>query len=254
MLAFFSNLYVRNKLLTRFGWIFWLLAMICTILYQMQPNNLITGINGWIKPFKFAGSIALFSWTMAWYLHYLTDKKAVRLYSVMVVIVMSLEQAIIMWQAYKGEKSHFNVSTPINAVLFTTMGVAITILTLWTGYIAYLFFKQKTFPISQTYLWGIRIGLIYFVLFSFEGGLMAQRLAHSVGGPDGSPGLPLLNWSRDLGDLRVAHFFGIHALQLIPLAGRYLTTKPIQLVVLSALYFIMVVVYLVEALWAVPAF
>lgn len=254
MLETLSQLHRRNKLLTRLGWLFWLLAFICTILYQAQPNNLITGINAWIKPFKFAASIALFSWTMAWFLHYLSDKKAVHRYSIMVVVVMLIEQGIIMTQAFRGEKSHFNVSSSLHTILFAIMGVAITLLTVWTGYMTYLFFKQKTFTISSTYLWGIRLGMIFFVLFSFEGGLMAQRLAHSVGGPDGSPGLPLLNWSRDLGDLRVAHFFGIHALQLLPLAGRYLTTKSTQLFVLAALYFIMVMVYFVEALLGVPAF
>lgn len=254
MITILSQLYKRNSLLTKFGWLFWGLALICTIMYQMQPSNLITGINAWVKPFKFATSIALFSWTMAWFLFYLKEKNKVKIYSRVIVIVMILEQSIIMWQAYNGEKSHFNISTPLNSALFSIMGIAITILTVWTGYITYLFFKQTEFAISKTYLWGIRIGLIFFVLFSFEGGLMAQRLAHSVGGPDGSPGLPLLNWSKELGDLRVAHFFGMHSLQILPLVGRYLTTKPTQLFVISALYFIMVVVYFVEALLAVPAF
>lgn len=254
MLDFLSQLHKRNSLLARFGWLFWALAILCTIMYQAQPSNLVTGINAWIKPFKFAISIAIFSWTMAWFLHYLNEKSKVRIYSWVIVLVMLLEQSIIMWQAFNGEKSHFNISTTLNAALFSIMGVAITILTLWTAYIAYLFFKQPAFSINKTYLWGIRLGLIMFVVFSFEGGIMAQRLAHSVGGPDGSPGLPLLNWSKELGDLRVAHFFGIHALQLLPLVGRFLTTKPSQLFIISALYFIMVVVYLVEAFLAVPAF
>lgn len=86
------------------------------------------------------------------------------------------------------------------------------------------------------------------VLFAFEGFVMVSVLKHTIGSEDGSAGLPIVNWSKNHGDLRVAHFFGMHALQLIPLVTYLMAKSKRDVIVISALYFIFVTYTLFHAL------
>ena len=128
------------------------------------------------------------------------------------------------------------------------MGIAITTLTVWTFILGLQFWKAGAVSIEAGYLWGIRLGIVLFVVFSFEGGIMAAKLKHTIGAVDGSPGMPFVNWSKQYGDLRIAHFFGIHALQFLPLLGYYIFKKPVAIISFSAIYAIIVSFTLLQAL------
>jgi hypothetical protein len=253
MMELLNLLRLKNKPLYYFGWFNLIFAFGCLLMMQFDDTKIL-GINAWIKPMKFFLSVGIFSFTMAWFLPLLELPKKSRLYSYIVILVLALENIIITYQAWKGTTSHFNVSTRFNGYLFMAMGVAIMILTMWTAYITLLFFRKKNFTIPGPYLWGIRIGLLIFVLFALEGNVMVALMSHTVGGADGGKGLFFVNWSRDYGDLRAAHFFGMHAMQILPLVGYYLCKTNRQMILYGILYFLMVASLLMQALLGHPIF
>lgn len=251
--AFFIQLKSRNILLYYFGWLNILGALICVgLIYKTETEVL--GINAFIKPMKFFISLAALAFTMGWHMIYLKKQRAVSLYNWVFIIVFVFEMGVVLWQAANGRLSHFNISTRFYGMLFQWMGIAITIFTLWTLYIGILFFRQKDFPplLPHGYIWGIRLGIIWFVIFAFEGGHMAAQLAHTVGAPDGGEGLPVLNWSKQHGDLRIAHFFGMHSLQILPLAGYYFAKTRSQIILFALVWFLFVMLLYWQALGGYP--
>lgn len=250
MLAFIENLKERNEALFYFGLICLLLSVIFLGLSFFTTTQ-VMHVNAWIKPFKFALSIALYAWTMAWYCAYLRDFNA-GLFSYTVIILLGFEIIYIAVQAARGQLSHFNLSTPVYATLYSLMAIAATLVTVYTAYIGILFMKQDFPELPAHYVWSIRAAIFIFVVFSFEGFVMGSRLSHTIGGPDGSPGIPLLNWSKKFGDPRVAHFIGMHALQVIPLISYYLLKSSKLTIALAGLYALLAVYTLVQALQGKP--
>jgi len=248
---FIETLLKRNELLFWFGVINFSLAAAFILLSRVQDIE-VAGVNAWYKPIKFALSIGILAWTMGWYMHYLPQTKVVSWYGWVYVILMGFEIVYIAIQAFKGELSHFNVETPLKNALFATMGMAATAVTLFTAYIGILFFIQSLPDLPDYYLWAIRLGIIIFVVFAFEGFVMGSRLQHTIGAPDGSEGLPFLNWSKQYGDARVAHFLGMHALQVLPFAAFYLLRNVKWTFAFALFYGLLAVYTLLRALQAKP--
>ena len=222
--GFTSELRARNTLLFVVGVAHIILLLVMLVIAPFDGRQ-VMGINPWIKPIKFAASIAIYALTMGWLLYELALRDEVkRRVSWAIAGTLVIEIALITMQAARGVTSHFNDTTVFDSTVFAVMGTAITFNILVAAYVALKFWRTEA-KIPAPYLWGIRIGLTIFVLASLEGFAMVSHSAHSVGVTDGGPGLPLVNWSTRGGDLRVAHFFGMHALQVLPLVGYLLSMR-----------------------------
>ena len=183
----------------------------------------ILGINVWIKPAKFLISTGIYLWTIGWLLNYVESPIVARSsLGTIASLLLILENAAVIMQAIRGERSHFNISTAFNGAIFSLMGVLIAINTI-TLIVLLWWFLANPAPMPAGALWGCRLGVLLAVLASVEGGFMAASMAHTVGGADGSPGVPFFNWSKQAGDLRISHFIGLHGLQVLPLAGFWLS-------------------------------
>ncbi|HEX2167936.1 MAG TPA: hypothetical protein VHG09_11950 [Longimicrobiales bacterium] len=195
--------------------------------------RVITGAPAWLKPFKFAVSTAIYSLTLAWIFTNLTDwPRMRRIVGWTTAIVFILEVGLIDIQAWRGTTSHFNVATTFDRVLFGVMGTAIVMQTFVSVAVAVALWRQRF--TDRVLGWALRFGMILTIAGAMTGPLMtrptAEQLAHaraggamtivgshSVGGGDGGPGVPVTGWSREHGDVRVAHFVGLHALQVLAL-------------------------------------
>jgi len=251
MIHFFNALQHRNAPLFIFGCVNMVAAVVFLLLTRFS-NIMVTGVNAWFKPLKFALSIGIFSFTMGWYTAYLHSPGPVNLYSWIIIIFLGFENVYITLQAGRGRMSHYNTSSPVYLFLYNMMGLAAVIVTLWTGYIGILFFNADLPGLPGYYVLSIRAGIVLFIFFSFQGASMGARMAHTVGGPDGGPGLPALNWSTRYGDLRVAHFIGMHALQVLPLLSWYVLRNTIATAIAGLLYFILAIFTMVRALRGNP--
>src|SRR5262245_51725766 len=137
-----------------------------------------------------------------------------------IAICVVAQIGCITLQAARGTTSHFNLSSPFDIVITVLMDVMDPVNSVFV--IALLVFAcQAKYAVARPTQWGIGAGLLIFLGASAIGGGMVVKGAHYVGGVGGesAPGLPFLHWSVTGGDLRPAHFLGLHALQILPIAG-----------------------------------
>jgi len=233
--SWWQKMWRTDKPLT-FTVIFSVIMVILTTLGLIFDTRTLLGEPIWIKPTKFALSSIFYTATLLWLLTYIEGwPRVVRAISWVTAAMMLGELILIAIQAGRGVRSHFNMTTVLDGAIFSMMGLMV--FTMWfVSLIAVVLLIRQHFTNSA---WGLalKLGLAIGVIGSGLGGLMtgptAEQMdemvrtgqptemmgAHSVGVDDGGAGLPFVGWSTEGGDLRIGHFVGMHAMQVLPLIG-----------------------------------
>ncbi|MFJ6657706.1 hypothetical protein ACIQNG_15245 [Streptomyces sp. NPDC091377] len=213
----------------------------------IDPREL-TGQPIWAKPARFAFSFGLFGVTLIWLLSLVRGHdRAVRVMSWTAVVCVALEGAGGTWAAAEGTTSHFNLTTTVTSTrIFVMLTASLVLLGMGLAAVA-LLLRERVEPPALA--WALRLGMVVITVSMVAVYLMVQATpaqeaaadprpdspylggmpyigAHTVGPPDGGPGMPITNFSTVGGDWRVPHFFGVHSLQLLALLGLLLTLGP----------------------------
>ncbi|HEX3397371.1 MAG TPA: hypothetical protein VHS76_11785 [Steroidobacteraceae bacterium] len=221
----------RQRTLATYGLVLLLLAPVLLVMQQVDLRTW-DGSDVWVKPTKFVVSVAVLALTNAWFFGYVRPdrRRAPSLRAIVPVIIAagSFEIIYIAWQAGHGLASHFNKSSPFYAIMYGLMGLGALLLVASTLPLAWEIARRPAQGLSAQYVAAVVIGLtLCFVLGGGSGGYMAQQPGHAVGLVGGHA--PLFGWNRAGGDLRIAHFLGIHAQQAIPILGLGVAALPLRL-------------------------
>jgi len=204
-----------------------LLAAFSAVASFIDPRE-VTGVNVWLKPLKFAISTAVYSVTLSWLLGQLHRmRRAAWIAGTVATVGLAIELIIITGFAALGDTSHFNITTPLHTAAWSVMAFSIAVVWGMTLLVAFALFRNRLGDRARTL--AIRTGALIailgmglaFLMTGPQGDQISNYQgvigAHTVGVADGGPGLPLLGWSTVAGDLRIPHFIGMHALQVLPL-------------------------------------
>lgn len=256
--GFFTELDRRQKPLARAGWVSLALLLLC-LTAMTADARLINGVSVWTKPAKFAATFVAWYWTLAWAWGVL-EPAAQRGATARLVLWGSLaaggfEMGWIAFRAALGQPSHF-ATDALGEIMYQLMGAGAVTLVALAATLGVLVLRRGD-AARQAPGWRFAVGW-GLVLTGILGGVTGYT-SSSSGGPhiggtlSDAANLPPFYWSRDGGDLRAAHFLGVHAMQALPVLALLLPSASTRLLALGAAgWTVLTLAVFIAALAGVP--
>jgi hypothetical protein len=177
----------------------------------------------WQKPLQFHLALAVYLITLAYFARFLPAGMASRRWRIYAAIVCFCILAELLWvggAAAFATASHFNVDDPVMGGVYGLMGILAVILTSASAVMGVAIWRNPDTGLAPAVQLSVALGLVLtFGLTLIAAGTMSSMPGHHVGTPLTGAALPILGWSREVGDLRVPHFFATHAMHVIPVIG-----------------------------------
>ncbi len=196
-------------------------------------GRMLDGANLWLKPLKFQISTSVFLFTLA-----LAMPLAGRSFPRSVlgrvtvwtaIVTAAFEIVWITFRAAIGERSHYAFDTAVGGVMYVLMGFAAVLLSLTPVVVAIRALLIRDDDPPRTVLrWGFALGTAVALAGATGVGIMLGGSPdhYPTDAADEASRVPVAKWSVERGDLRIAHFVGLHAMQGLFIAGMLLTRAP----------------------------
>lgn len=187
----------------------------------------------WLKPFKFGISFVIYGATLAWLLSKLRKARRLGWWTGTVFALTGIvDVGFIAIQGARGTFSHFNTNTDtfnqVGQQVFMSGVLGLFGASLVVA-IMLLFQRIGDAPLNRAIRIGIALATAGMALAFYLVGANGEQHqvsdayghpvtmagSHGIGVEPGGPGMPLTNWSTVGGDLRIPHFVGLHAIQVL---------------------------------------
>ena len=162
VMTFFRTLWQHQRVLMVIC--LWHVAMIPVVLllFLIFPLE-ITGVNGWVKPLKFALSSAVYAGSIAWIATLLpVTSRWYKLAGWIIAVSLLIETSLITVQVARGTMSHYNISTPLDTAIYSIMATFISMLATANIICLCVVLFQKTLsPVIRIACgWGLAIAVV----------------------------------------------------------------------------------------------